>query len=377
MEEKGATTFQDLPLGPRERRWDAAAAEKRVRAWAEAEEKPNAKYKRAFFWFDSEASDTFGAYKLQFADIIEGSLVAIPRGIFASAAACMGSRGGVDIPESDMPAVKSHIGRYYAKMRREWDDESIQPPWKSKAEGKATGMEFKSYPAEFKVNGDGRTVEAYASIFGNVDEGGDRANRGMFANCIKQWESGAIHIAFCWQHDWKWPIGTPEVIEEHSTGLFTRSRISETTSGNDALILLRDKAVTQMSIGYNTVRCQIDEETEVRDLLEVNLWEYSPVTWGMNRMARVTGLKGHEALKKFAAMREELSAGRLLDPRYLGELIDALKALKEAMPGGKPSSPNAPEALDQSLKSIAADLSAYVQQIELSEQLREFANSIR
>jgi hypothetical protein len=41
------TAFQDLPLADRSREWDGAAAEKRVRKWADAEDEPNAKYRDA------------------------------------------------------------------------------------------------------------------------------------------------------------------------------------------------------------------------------------------------------------------------------------------------------------------------------------------
>jgi hypothetical protein len=34
------TSFQDLPLADRDREWDGAAAEKRVRKWAGAEDEP-------------------------------------------------------------------------------------------------------------------------------------------------------------------------------------------------------------------------------------------------------------------------------------------------------------------------------------------------
>jgi hypothetical protein len=35
------TAFQDLPLADRDREWDGAAAEKRVRRWADAADEPN------------------------------------------------------------------------------------------------------------------------------------------------------------------------------------------------------------------------------------------------------------------------------------------------------------------------------------------------
>jgi hypothetical protein len=37
------SAFQDYPLADRDREWDGGAAEKRIRAWAGAEDEPNAK----------------------------------------------------------------------------------------------------------------------------------------------------------------------------------------------------------------------------------------------------------------------------------------------------------------------------------------------
>ena len=95
MSVKGATSFDDLPLADRDKEWDASAVEKRVRAWAGGEDNMNwDKYRRAFFWYDEDNPELFGSYKLGFADIIDGKLTAIPRGIFAVAAVLQGGRGG-------------------------------------------------------------------------------------------------------------------------------------------------------------------------------------------------------------------------------------------------------------------------------------------
>jgi hypothetical protein len=109
-------TFQDLPLADRKRRWNGDAANKRLRKWAGAEEKPNERYRRAFVWYDAEAKDNFGSYKQQIADVIDGELKAVPRGVFIAAAVMQGSRGGIDLPQKDIPRVKSHLARYYRKM---------------------------------------------------------------------------------------------------------------------------------------------------------------------------------------------------------------------------------------------------------------------
>ena len=118
------TSFQDLPLADRDREWDGAAAEKRVRAWAGAQDEPNQKYRDAHVWYDAEKKDNFTAYKLLVADVVDGRLRAVPRGIMAAAGVLQGARGGVDLPDKDVDRVRSHLAKYYAKMGETppWDD---------------------------------------------------------------------------------------------------------------------------------------------------------------------------------------------------------------------------------------------------------------
>ncbi|MDQ3661283.1 MAG: hypothetical protein M3454_09545 [Actinomycetota bacterium] len=115
-------TFQDLPMTDRGRDWDGDAANKRVREWAGAKDKPNDDYRAAFVWYDAERKDLFKSYKLQIADVIDGSLYAVRRGVIAAGNVIEGSRGGVDLPQKDIERVKNHLARYYKKM----DDEA---PW--------------------------------------------------------------------------------------------------------------------------------------------------------------------------------------------------------------------------------------------------------
>jgi HK97 family phage prohead protease len=120
-ETKGATQFQDLQLAPRTMRWDSDAAKERVREFTGADDgldmlEVQRRYRRCFFWYDEEAPEVFASYKLPFTDVIDGKLMAVPRAIFAAAAAMQGARGGVDIPDADRPAVIRHIERYYDKM---------------------------------------------------------------------------------------------------------------------------------------------------------------------------------------------------------------------------------------------------------------------
>jgi len=113
------SAFQDYPLADRDREWDGDAAEKRVRKWADAEDEPNQKYRDAHVWYDSDKKTNFTAYKLLIADVVDGRLKAVPRGISAAAGVLDGARGGVDIPADDADRARSHLERYYDKMGEE------------------------------------------------------------------------------------------------------------------------------------------------------------------------------------------------------------------------------------------------------------------
>jgi len=128
-DDKGAIGKADWPLAGRDKAWDNSAAEKRIRSWAGAEDGPNAKYRSCHFWYDAENADNFTAYKLLFCDVVNGNVQAIPRGLFAVAAVLQGARGGAAIPAADQATIKGKVGRYYARMREEFDDDSIAPPW--------------------------------------------------------------------------------------------------------------------------------------------------------------------------------------------------------------------------------------------------------
>jgi hypothetical protein len=116
------TNFSDFDLADADREWDGDAAEKRVRKWADAEGEPNEKYRDTHVWYDADSKDNFTAYKLLICDVVNGNLRAVPRGVMAAGGVMQGARGGVDIPDTDVDRVKSHLAKYYRKMDR-------TPPW--------------------------------------------------------------------------------------------------------------------------------------------------------------------------------------------------------------------------------------------------------
>jgi hypothetical protein len=128
-----------LDFADRDTAWDSAAADKRVQAWAGGDSMDWAKYAKAFFYVDESNKELLGSYKLQFADIIDGDLKAVPKAIFAVAGILNGARGGVNIPTDEQNAIKDKVAAYYAKMSKTFNDDSIKAPFEGRASAARIG----------------------------------------------------------------------------------------------------------------------------------------------------------------------------------------------------------------------------------------------
>lgn len=117
-----------LPLAPRDRAWDSTQAERRIREYTKSTEAPSQDYRKYFMYFDGQAPELFGSYKLLFADIINNEPVIVPRAVFAIAGILNGARGGVDISDNDKNRIKPVINQLYKRMADEFEDDSIISP---------------------------------------------------------------------------------------------------------------------------------------------------------------------------------------------------------------------------------------------------------
>lgn len=117
-----------LPLASRDRLWDSAQAEKRIREFSNSIESPSGDYKKYFMYFDNQAPELFGSYKLLFVDVIDDKPMIIPRAIFAIAGILNGARGGVDLPNEDRNRITTTINQLYKRMANEFNDETIISP---------------------------------------------------------------------------------------------------------------------------------------------------------------------------------------------------------------------------------------------------------
>jgi HK97 family phage prohead protease len=139
------------------------------------------------------------------------------------------------------------------------------------------------------IDADG-TVVGYASLFGEIDQSRDMVMRGAFATTLAQ--RGIHHIPMLFQHDPSEPVGIWQELREDHRGLFARGRlIPEVARARELFSLIREGAIDGLSIGFRTVKGQIEPRSRIRKLVAVDLWEISIVTFPLLAGARVHAVK--------------------------------------------------------------------------------------
>lgn len=206
-------------------------------------------------------------------------------------------------------------------------------------------MIHKSFEVEIKADTNKRTIEAYASTFGNKDLGGDVVQKGAFAKTIQErFDQGRKNgIKVLWQHNMHMPIGLPIHMEEDSKGLLTVSKISNTDWGNRALELAKDRVVDKTSIGYDVIKDDYSTDG-ARLLQELKLYEYSLVTFPMNEAADVLGVKALGDMAQLTSLldtvgakdltellQDHQKAGAVLSSGNVAKIKNAITALTEVL----------------------------------------------
>ena len=139
--------------------------------------------------------------------------------------------------------------------------------------------------------------EGYLAVFGNLDGNGDVIDRGAFtktlreAHEVKQRNAVPYLFPILWQHDSREPIGGFLEAHEDDQGLFVRGQYDmDIPEGRRAYSASKKGYLRGLSIGYDTIKSVYDTKRD-RHLLEVRLWEGSPVTFPANVEAQITNVK--------------------------------------------------------------------------------------
>jgi HK97 family phage prohead protease len=155
------------------------------------------------------------------------------------------------------------------------------------------GVKHITRPFEIKSVDENGRFTGYGSVFGELDSYRDIVMPGAFKDSLKEdFQAKKRLVPMLWQHDWWSPIGVYPVIEEDKVGLYLEGECNkEVQKGAECHALMKQGALTGLSIGYTTVTSEWDEENLIRKLIKVNLWEVSPVTFPAGDSARINHVK--------------------------------------------------------------------------------------
>ncbi len=209
-------------------------------------------------------------------------------------------------------------------------------------------------PYEFKadsVGADGH-FSGFASVFGTMDQGGDIVQPGAFKASLTEHAKAGTNIVMLRDHNPADPVGVWETIKETTQGLEVAGRLTlGVAKARETLALLKDGALTGLSIGYRTIQATRDSKTGARLLKQVALHEISLVSMPMHPGARVVSVKADEIgnVREFESFLRDagwsrerakiLSKGfrpasaclRDADAAEVGKLANAIRARAEAI----------------------------------------------
>lgn len=170
-------------------------------------------------------------------------------------------------------------------------------------------IERRFVPFEFKALGNDApkgSFEGYGSVFGVTDSYADVVKRGAFKTTLKEWKAKKKLPKLLLQHGGGWfgaaddlvPVGKWDEMFEDEHGLFGRGHMFDidTDRAKATYAAMKEGELDGLSIGFRTKKSELDEESGIRTLTEIQLWEVSLVTFPANDPARVSDVKGASGL---------------------------------------------------------------------------------
>lgn len=153
-------------------------------------------------------------------------------------------------------------------------------------------LQFRNSHFSIKSLDDDGSFSGYASIFDETDSYADRTMRGCFKKSLTRHRKNGRLPALLWQHRSDEPIGAYTMMKEDQKGLYVEGQLElEVQKAREAYALLKTGAVSGLSIGFNTIKATWNKVDHVRELIEVDLWEVSIVTFAALGSARVADVK--------------------------------------------------------------------------------------
>lgn len=150
-----------------------------------------------------------------------------------------------------------------------------------------SNIERKQFGATVTTEAEG-IIEAIVSVFGNTDKANEVVMPGAFTASLGRKLPKGV-----WAHRWELPIAKTLEARETDKGLYVKGQFNlDTQAGREAYSNIKFGIIDEFSIGYRVVKEQINNENDTRELLELELFEWSPVLVGMNPSTELLSIKG-------------------------------------------------------------------------------------
>ena len=164
----------------------------------------------------------------------------------------------------------------------------------------ATAALSRAFPSDLELRGDGRTVVGIAVPFDQPTKIRDLSGsytetfkRGSFAKTIAGGKPQAVKF-FALHETQKLPLGRALNLREDAAGLAVELRVSKTKAGDEALELIRDRALDGLSVGFQPVQDRWNTDRSTVDRLEVRLREISAVSFPAYAGAAIAGVRSFD-----------------------------------------------------------------------------------
>jgi len=130
-----------------------------------------------------------------------------------------------------------------------------------------------------------RNVKTVWAMCGNVDLDNDVIVPEAFTKTIQ--ERGPIGKNLIWslvdhKSSMKYALGKPKELYVEGNALIAVTEIIGTEMGEDMLKLYEANLINQHSIGFSTIKSEMDNSTGIRTIKELMLYEGSAVLWAAN-----------------------------------------------------------------------------------------------
>lgn len=193
--------------------------------------------------------------------------------------------------------------------------------------------------------------------------------RGAFKKTIaERGPLGNGQVKFMRQHGFdSFTIGARYlVLEEDDKGLRFEVETIDTTVGRDLAAEVRAGVIDTVSIGFDAIREEWDNEEEKRTVLEARLFEISAVNWPAYEGAKIDSVRAFERLPAYIdTLLEEIRAGKVLSTANMNKLEEARDLLTTVIDSAKPESEPDKDPPDSEEKALDIELALRERELQL------------